>query len=226
LPHSFSNCGSLLLSFIFIDVIWSLYNSNNSSISVICFNHLYCFHHYVPIMLSKAFSRSTKASYTFFVYFKNFSTMVCKNKMALMYLYSFESRIGSSARFSSIFFTFHPKIIFVKILDVCVRMLRVRYSSHFINLLFFANITILLFLKSRIFPVAYMLLIRQYKVCFVYSSSACSNSAGMLSTPYAFFDFRSFNTFPEFWLCYWWTQFIWGNSSFLSNSSSSFLIII
>ena len=42
-----------------------------------------------------------------------------------------------------------------------------------------------------------MLLIRQYKVCLVSSSSACSNSAGILSTPYAFFDFNSFNAFSN-----------------------------
>jgi len=50
---------------------------------------------------------------------------------------------------------------------------------------FFANVTIIRFLKSGIFPVVYMFLIRQYKVCFVSSTSACNNSAGMLSTPYA-----------------------------------------
>jgi len=66
-------------------------------------------------------------------------------------------------------------------------MLKVRYSSHFVDLLFFGKTTIMLLLKSSvIFPVVHMLLVKHYKICLVSSSSACSNSAGMLSTPYFF----------------------------------------
>ena len=69
-------------------------------------------------------------------------------------------------------------------LHVCVRMLKIRYSSQFVDLFLFGNIIIKLFLKSSgIFPVVYMLLIRQYKVRFVSSSTACNNAAAMLSTP-------------------------------------------
>ena len=114
--------------------------------------------------------------------------MFRKHKIASRVPLFFRKPNLSPVRFSSIFFSIHLKMIFVKILDVCVRILKVRYSSHFVDFPFFGNITIILFLKSSgIFPVVYMLLIRQYKVCLVSSSSACSNSAGMLSTPYAFF---------------------------------------
>ena len=66
-------------------------------------------------------------------------------------------------------------------------MLNSPYSSNFVDLLFFGNITTTLYLKSsKIFPVVYTLLIRRYKACFVSSSSACNNSAAMLSTPYDF----------------------------------------
>jgi hypothetical protein len=103
-----------------------------------------------------------------------------------------------------------PQNHFVKILYVCVKMLKVWYSSHFVDLLFFDNIMIVLLLKSsRIFPVVYMLLIRQYKVRFVSLSSA-----GMLSIPYACFDFSSFNAFSNYCLCNWWTQFFGGNLLF------------
>ena len=54
----------------------------------------------------------------------------------------------SSSRFSSIVFSIHLKMIFVKILNVCVRILDVRYSSHFVDLLFFGSIIFILFLKS------------------------------------------------------------------------------
>jgi len=77
-------------------------------------------------------------------------------------------------------------------------MLAVQYFSQFVDLLFFGSITIILFFKSsEIFPVLYVLLIRQNKVRLVPSQSACSNSAGVLSTPYAFFDFSSFNAFSN-----------------------------
>ena len=138
--------------------------------------------------LSKAFSKSTKAIYTFLFTVKLFSTMLRKHKIALCVPLFFRKPNWTSARFSSIFSSIHPKIIFVKILDLYVRILKVRCSSHFVNLLFFGNITIILFLKSSgIFPVVYMLLIRQYKVCLVSSSSAWSNSAGIVSAPYALF---------------------------------------
>ena len=61
-------------------------------------------------------------------------------------------------------------MIFVKILGLCVRMLKVRYSSHFVDLLFFGEITIMLLLKSSvIFPVVYMLLVKHYKMSLVSS---------------------------------------------------------
>ena len=83
-------------------------------------------------------------------------------------------------------------MIFVKIFYLCVKMLNVQCFSHFVVLRFLGSIIITLFLKSSgIFPVVYMLLIRQYKVYFISSSSACSNSAGMLSTPYVFLIFNS-----------------------------------
>ena len=79
-------------------------------------------------------------------------------------------------------------MIFVKILDVCVKMFKFRYSSHFLDLLFFGNITITLFLKSSgNFPVVCMSLLRQCRVCLVSPSSVCSNSAGILSTRLWFF---------------------------------------
>ena len=69
----------------------------------------------------------------------------------------------------------------------------------------------MLFLKSSgIFPAVYMLLIRQYKVCLVSPSSACSKSAGILSTPYVFY-FNSFNAFS--------------NSAFVIVGSSSSAVI-
>ena len=121
--------------------------------------------------------------------------MFCKHKIASHVPLFFQKPNWSFARFSSIIFSVRPKMIFVKILDVCVKIIQVQYSSHFVNLLFFGNITIILFLKlsgvfpvvymflSGIFPVVYMLLIRQYKVRFVSSSTACNNAAAMLSTP-------------------------------------------
>ena len=113
-------------------------------------------------------------------------------------------------------------MIFVKILDTCVKMLKVQYSSHFVDLLFFGNITITLLLKlSGIFPVVYKLLVRQYKIYFISSSACNNNSAGMLSTPYDFFfNFNSFNAFSN-------SDFVIGGPSSsgvissLSNSSVS-----
>ena len=71
--------------------------------------------------------------------------------------------------------------------------------SHFVNSLFFGSIIIILFFKSSgMFPVVYMLLTRQYKVYFISSLSACNNSAGMLSTPYAFLISNSFNAFSNY----------------------------
>ena len=120
----------------------------------------------------------------------------------------------SFASFSSIFFSIRLKRLFVKILDVCVRILEVRYSSHFVDLLSFGNITSILFLKSSgIFPAVYTLLIRQYKICFVSSSSTCSNSVGMLSTPYDFL-FNSFNIISN-------SDFVVGGPSYLGVISSS-----
>ena len=88
-------------------------------------------------------------------------------------------------------------MIYVKILNVYIRILKFRYSSHLFDLLFYGNITTGLFLKSSgVFPIVYMLLIRQYKVCLVSSLSACSNSAGMLPTPYIYFFYLNpFNVF-------------------------------
>ena len=148
--------------------------------------------------------------------------MFRKHKVVSRVPLFFRKPVWSPARFSPIFFSIRPKVIFVKVLDVCVRILKVQYSSHFVDLLFFGNITIILFLKSsRIFPVVYMLLIRRYKVWLVSSSSACSNSAGVLSTSYAFFYFNSFNAFSN-------SDFVIVRpsssgviSSSLSNSSSS-----
>ena len=129
--------------------------------------------------MSKAFSKSTKAICTFLFTVKLFSTMFCKHKIASHVPLFFQKPNWSFARFSSIIFSVRPKMIFVKILDVCVKIIQVQYSSHFVNLLFFGNITIILFLKlsgvfpvvymflSGIFPVVYMLLIRQYKVYLV-----------------------------------------------------------
>lgn len=128
----------------------------------------------------------------------------------------------SSAIFSPIFFFFiRLKIIFVKILDVGVTTLKFQYSSHFVDLRFFGNITIVLLLKSSgMFALLYMLLLKLYKMCLASSSSACSISACMLSAPCAFFYFNSFNAFSNF-------DFVIGGpsssrviSSSLSNSSS------
>ena len=126
--------------------------------------------------------------------------MFRKHKMASRVPLFFRKPCWSSVRFSSIFFSIRPKISFVKISDVCARMLKARYSSHFVDLLFFGNFAIILFLKSSgIFSVVYMLLIRQYKVFFVSSSSACNNSAGMLPSLYLylFIYFNSLNAFSN-----------------------------
>ena len=91
--------------------------------------------------------------------------MFRKHKIASRVPLFFRKRNWSPARFSPIFFPIHPNTIFVKIVYVCVRMLKVRYSSHFVDLLFFGNITIIFLSKSSvIFPVVYMLLVKQYKI--------------------------------------------------------------
>jgi hypothetical protein len=72
----------------------------------------------------------------------------------------------SSARFSSTVFSMCSNMIFIKILGACVSMLTVQYSSHFVDLLFFGNITIVLFLKSSgIFPVVYTIHTMHTKWC-------------------------------------------------------------
>jgi len=115
-------------------------------------------------------------------------------------------------------------MIFVNILDVCVKMLKFRYSSHFFDLFFFGNLTITLLLKSSgNFPVVYTLLIRQYKVCLISPLTVCSNSAGMLYI-YSVCFFISFHLiFYKFCLCYCLTQFFRVVSSILYNSPSSSL---
>jgi hypothetical protein len=136
--------------------------------------------------LLKAFNKSTKAIYTF-LFIVNFFCIFRKHKIASRVPLFFRKPNFSSAMFSSIFISIRHKRIFVKILDICVKILKVQYSSHFVDLLFFGNTTITLFLKSSgIFPVVNMLLIRQYKVCLVSSLIACSNSVGMISILYAF----------------------------------------
>jgi hypothetical protein len=117
-------------------------------------------------------------------------------------------------------------MIFVKILYVGVRMLKVQYSSHFVDLRFFGDIAIILLFKSSgILPVVYMLLVKEYKGCLVSSSSACSNSAGMFSTTFVFF-FTSIHLF--YFILFFNSDFVIGGlsssgviSSSLSNSSSS-----
>jgi hypothetical protein len=148
--------------------------------------------------LSKALSKSIKAVYTFLFTVKLFSAMFHKHKIA-SHVPLFVLKLNwPSARFSSNLFSIRPRTFFVKILDACVTMLKVWYSSHFVDLIFFVYITTILFLKmSGIFPVVRMLLIRQYKLCLVSSSSTCSNSASMLSTAYASFAFNSFNAFSS-----------------------------
>ena len=94
------------------------------------------------------------------------------------------------------FFHIRPKIVFVTILDVYIKIFKVRYSSRFLDLLFVGNITSIFFLKSLgIFPVEYILLIKQYTLRLVSSPIACSNSSGILSTQYSFFYFKSFHIF-------------------------------
>ena len=111
-------------------------------------------------------------------------------------------------------------MIFVKILGLRVRMLNVRYSSHFVNLFFFGNINNKRCLKSSgIFLVVYMLLIKQYKVCFVSSSTACNNSSAMLSTPMIFFI--SIHLFPfQIQILLLVSPVLRGNLLFFSSSSN------
>ena len=97
--------------------------------------------------MSKA-SKSSKAIYTFLFTLKLFYIMFRKHKIASRVPLFFQTPNRPSARFSSIFFSIRPKTFFVKILDICVRMLKVWYSSHFFDIRFFGNITIIFFLKS------------------------------------------------------------------------------
>ena len=99
--------------------------------------------------LSKAFRRSTDAAYAFLFTLKLFYTMFRKHKIASRVPLFFRMPNWSSARFSKIVFCIRPRMIFVKILDVCVKMLKVRCSSHFIDLLFFGSIIIILFFGNQ-----------------------------------------------------------------------------
>ena len=84
--------------------------------------------------LSKAFSKSTKAIYTFLFTAELFCTIFCKHRIGVLVSVFFQKPNWSSARFSSIFFSIRPKMIFVKLLDVCVKILKVQYTSHFVSL--------------------------------------------------------------------------------------------
>jgi hypothetical protein len=98
-------------------------------------------------------------------------------------------------------------MIFVKILNVCVRIPQFQYSSHFVELFFFDNITITLFLKlSGIFFVFFILLIRQHKVCFVSSSSAWVTLFVCYLRHFSI-HLMLFQTLN----CYSWTKFLGGN---------------
>ena len=61
--------------------------------------------------------------------------MFRKHKIAYRVLLFLQKPKWSSARFSSIFFSIRLKMLFVTILNVCFKILKFRYSSHFVHLL-------------------------------------------------------------------------------------------